>query len=103
MIAQCIAVNVLEQVMNQAHARDSSKGEFVKRAYTEAEAAAYIGMSRSFLRQDRMNGTRERHAEGPSWIRIGRAIRYLKEDLDCWLDSFRISESTSKKEVVQAD
>ena len=29
-----------------------------KRAFKEVEAASYIGMSRSFLRQSRMNGDR---------------------------------------------
>jgi len=60
-----------------------------KRSLTEREAACYIGMSRSFLRQDRMNGHVEGRTPGPAYIRIGRAIRYLKDDLDCWLEQHR--------------
>lgn len=60
-----------------------------KRGYTEAEGAFYIGMSRSYLRQDRMNGPREGRTPGPHWIKIGRCIRYLKEDLDSWLELHR--------------
>jgi len=61
-----------------------------KRAMSEEQAAAYIEMSRSFLRQDRMNGIRNNRTAGPRFIRIGRAIRYLKDDLDTWLDSHRV-------------
>jgi len=52
---------------------------------TEIDAAKYIGMSRSFLRQDRMNGIRKNRTAGPRFLKIGRTIRYLKEDLDNWL------------------
>jgi len=59
-------------------------------ALTERQASQYIGMSRSYLRQDRMNGKREGRSPGPPWIKIGkRAIRYLKDDLDQWLESHR--------------
>ncbi|SHO59187.1 helix-turn-helix transcriptional regulator [Vibrio quintilis] len=58
-----------------------------KRAYTEQETAAYIGMSRSFLRQARMEGHRGNRTVAPPFIKIGRAVRYLKEDLDQWLNN----------------
>ena len=58
-----------------------------KRAYTEQETSAYIGMSRSFLRQARMEGQRKNRTVAPPFIKIGRSVRYLKEDLDRWLDS----------------
>lgn len=57
---------------------------------TEKDAAKYIGMSRSFLRQDRMNGFRKRRTNGPVFIRVGRNIRYHLADLDAWLDERRI-------------
>ena len=61
----------------------------VKRAFTEIETAEYIGMSRSFLRQSRMEGNRENRTPAPRFIKIGRSIRYIREDLDAWLDSFQ--------------
>lgn len=61
-----------------------------KRSLTEKEAAEYIGMSCSFLRQDRMNGLRKNRTPGPSFVQIGRTIRYLKEDLDQWLEGYKI-------------
>lgn len=60
--------------------------EIDKRAYNEQETAAYIGMSRSYLRQARMEGQRLNRTVAPPFIKIGRAVRYLKEDLDQWLD-----------------
>ena len=61
--------------------------DVVKRALTEQETAEYIGMSRSFLRQSRMEGNRENRTPAPPFIKIGRAVRYLREDLDVWLTS----------------
>ncbi|HHS2565584.1 TPA: DNA-binding protein [Legionella pneumophila] len=60
-----------------------------KRVFKEVEAANYICMSRSFLSQDRVNGTLKNRTPGPKFIKIGRSIRYLKEDLDIWLDQQR--------------
>ncbi|HAT9771360.1 TPA: DNA-binding protein, partial [Legionella pneumophila subsp. pneumophila] len=37
----------------------------------------------------RVNGTLKNRTPGPKFIKIGRAIRYLKEDLDIWLDLHR--------------
>ena len=59
-----------------------------KRAFSEVEASQYICMSRSFLRQSRMEGNREGRTPSPPFIKIGRSVRYLKEDLDSWLDGF---------------
>lgn len=59
------------------------------RAFTEKEAAKYIGMSRSFLAQARMTGARRNRTCAPPFIQIGRSIRYLRDDLDTWLTSIR--------------
>ena len=59
-----------------------------KRVLSEIETSQYIGMSRSFLRQSRMEGNRDNRTPAPPFIKIGRSVRYLKEDLDQWLDSF---------------
>ncbi len=60
---------------------------------TEKETAAYIGMSRSYLRQDRMNGHRLNRTPGPAFLKIGRSIRYLKTDLDAWLQKHRLDRA----------
>jgi len=56
---------------------------------TEQQAALYLSMSRSFLRQGRMNGDRENRTPTPPYYKIGRSVRYKKTDLDSWLEQFR--------------
>lgn len=72
----------------------------VKRALSEIETAEYIGMSRSFLRQSRMDGCREGRTPAPPFIKIGRSVRYLREDLDNWLNTFNRVEHLGQLEVV---
>lgn len=64
-----------------------------KNILTSKEAAVYIGMSHSFLRQDRMNGYRENRTPGPVFVKLGKSVRYLKEDLDAWLNTHRVIRS----------
>lgn len=58
------------------------------RVLSEIETSQYIGMSRSFLRQARMEGHRDCRTSAPPFIKIGRSVRYLREDLDAWLEGF---------------
>ena len=51
----------------------------------DPEAAHYIRMSESWLRQSRMRG----NPEAPPYIKIGKSVRYLKTDLDDWLEKRR--------------
>jgi len=67
-----------------------------KLVFTEIEASQYIGMSRSFLRQDRMNGFRKGKTKGPIFIRIGRNIRYHISDLNDWLEENRVRRNTTE-------
>lgn len=60
-----------------------------KQALTEVEAANNIGMSRSFLAQARMEGQRDNRTPAPPFIKIGRAVRYLRHDLDQWLNKLQ--------------
>ncbi len=55
---------------------------------TEAEAAVYIGRSKSFLRKCRMKGNVGKHQRGPKYTRDSeRTIRYPIDELDKWLAS----------------
>jgi superfamily II DNA or RNA helicase len=49
------------------------------------DAAAYIGMSESWLRKGRMN----RDPDAPPYVEMGCSIRYLPDDLDEYLASRR--------------
>jgi predicted DNA-binding transcriptional regulator AlpA len=68
-----------------------------QRALRDPEAAHYIGMSESFLRQSRMDGIRENRTPGPPFVKIGRAVRYLVEDLDDWLKKCRQEPTTGEQ------
>ena len=59
--------------------------ELDRRSLTDPEASRYIGMSTSWLRQSRMRGD----PEAPPHVKIGRSVRYLRNDLDRWLECRR--------------
>jgi hypothetical protein len=61
----------------------------ISKALPEADAATYIGWSRSYLRHERM---RPHGGNGPPFIRVGRSIRYLVADLDAWLTWHRVGD-----------
>lgn len=47
------------------------------------DAAAYIGMSASWLNKSRMDGS------GPPYMKIGGSVKYAVKDLDEWLAASR--------------
>jgi hypothetical protein len=47
------------------------------------DAAAKTGLSVQRLAKMRLDGT------GPAYVKAGRSIRYLPEDLDAWLQANR--------------
>ena len=50
---------------------------------TELEAGDHIGMSAAWLRVQRNRG------QGPAYLRMGRSVRYLRADLDAWVQRQR--------------
>jgi len=56
-----------------------------ERVLSDRDAAAYIGMSKSWLRHSRING----NTDAPPFVKIGRSVRYLRDDLDQWLEGRR--------------
>lgn len=65
---------------------------YAKRALTNQEASLYIGMSQSWLRHMRIKGACLNNLAGPCFIKVGRSVRYLREDLDTWLEHFQRCE-----------
>ena len=61
----------------------------IKRALTDKEASLYIGMGVSWLRHGRVTGDRFDRIHYPQFIKIGRSVRYLIEDLDRWFEQFK--------------
>ena len=69
----------------------------LRRALREKAAADYIGMSPAFLRLDRMNGPTKNRTPGPPFVRKGRRIIYLIDDLDRWLEEHRVVRGSNKQ------
>lgn len=72
-----------------AEAADSLERQVPSPVLNERDAACYIGMSEMFLRVSRM-GTTGGRTPGPSYLKLGRAVRYLQTDLDTWLLKHRV-------------
>ena len=60
-----------------------------KRGLSSKEAAAYLGLAESTLRQSRMDGKRENRIQPPTFVKCGKKIIYLRDDLDRWLEAHR--------------
>lgn len=66
-----------------------------KRGLHEREAADYCGLSAPLLRLGRLGKTK---TSTPPFLRIGRRVIYLQDDLDQWLEQQR--DLTMKQEVA---
>jgi len=60
-------------------------------AMSEAEAATYLGVSKISLRQGRCDGRRDNRMPPPPYVKLGRKILYLREDLDFFLATHRVA------------
>lgn len=68
------------------------------RELTEADAAIYIGRSRSFLRSCRHEGKKGKRPRGPKYTRDSeRSIRYPVVELDKWLASRALYEASCEE------
>ena len=52
----------------------------------EKEAAECLGVSLSYLRKSRCEGTRKRRTPAPPFVRIDDSIYYRLADLDAWVE-----------------
>lgn len=61
----------------------------------ETEAARYIGMSAAFLQASRIqpSATGKPRTPGPPFMKLGRTVRYSREDLDRWLTEQRVART----------
>lgn len=65
------------------------------RAINEEEAARFLGISRSALRKGRMVGRRDAQMSSPPFVKMGRRVLYLVDDLENWLRKFRCGNEFS--------
>jgi hypothetical protein len=63
------------------------------RLVTQAQAAEYLCLSRSTLREQRMRKRRPSKIPLIPYIRVGRYVRYDIGDLDNWIASQRVVPS----------
>lgn len=64
--------------------------------FDERETASYIRMSVAYLRADRQRGHVGGRTPGPPFLKLGRAVRYLREDLDRWLAERRVDHAARR-------
>lgn len=63
------------------------------RVLTEKQAAPYVGLSESTLRQSRCKSGGE--IDAPPWVKFGKAVRYVVDDLDAWIERHRTAEASA--------
>jgi len=61
------------------------------RTLSEKEASIYLGVSRITLRQGRCEGRRDNRMAPVPYLKLGRKILYLVEDLDAYLLTYRVT------------
>ena len=76
----------LAEILIAKKAKAEKHADVQPEAFNEKNAARYIAMSISFLRQARSHGNRLGRTPAPPFVRIGRTIRYRRKDLDAWLE-----------------
>lgn len=62
---------------------------FPPAAMNDEQAAHYIGFCREWLRNSRKPSRGPATLPGPPFVKVGRAVRYLRADLDAWLAAHR--------------
>jgi predicted DNA-binding transcriptional regulator AlpA len=61
------------------------------------QAAHYVGLDRKQLERLRSEGGEDPQRNGPPFRRFGRHVRYLRKDLDAWLESHPPFGTTSQE------
>jgi predicted DNA-binding transcriptional regulator AlpA len=82
----------IDQTISQAakveveHAVERAMSQYLAPAQkylNTKKAAQYIGMSTQFLEIARHKG------DGPEYLKMSKAVRYKRSDLDAWMERFR--------------
>jgi hypothetical protein len=76
-----------DELLIKGNVEERASARPTSRVLTESDAAKYIGLSCAFLRAARAG----RGTPGPTYLRVGRSVRYLIDDLDAWLSAHRVA------------
>ncbi len=68
----------------------------------EKPSADYIGMSVAFLRKGRCEGIVGNRTPPPPHLKLGRAVKYARADLDAWLAARRVDPVARKASARSA-
>ena len=61
-------------------------GEEQPKMLPPRQAAAYLGVSLSFLNKARSEGAPGDRTPGPEFVKLGKSVLYRRSDLDAWHD-----------------
>jgi predicted DNA-binding transcriptional regulator AlpA len=64
---------------------------------TTIEAAAWLGLAKSTLEKARVTGA------GPMFLKLGRAVRYRREDLESWALARKVVSTSEFGQVRVAE
>ena len=53
--------------------------------FNEKQAVKFLGVSLSFLRKSRSEGSPGGRTAGPPFVRTGRSVHYRRADLEAWV------------------
>ncbi len=70
-----------------------------KKRMNSQEAAKYLGISDSALRQSRTENAKHLGLIPPPYYKLGRRVMYDSSELDAWLSNYRV---LSKKKIASA-
>ena len=65
-----------------------------KQALTDAEAAEELGLAVATLRAWRLRGV------GPRFVRLGRAVRYMRDDIDAYVKAQTVAPSAPREDLA---
>ena len=71
-----------------------------KQVYSTSETAHYLGVCKSDIDKSRVTGELRGHP-APSFIKLGRSIRYRVEDLNKWLKERPSFSSIAEESAAQ--
>jgi hypothetical protein len=57
------------------------------RLLSEKQAAVLLGVSLSYLRKSRSEGTHHKRTEAPLFVRVGGRVYYRAHDLRAWIET----------------
>jgi excisionase family DNA binding protein len=78
-------------------AKQDSNVSALPQLLTVAEAARYIGVSRSYLDKGRCEGALHSRTPGPRYTKIGGSVRYPLAELNKWLSELPMLASAAEE------